>query len=245
PARHRGHDRRPGRGYRRRRGACRRPAAHPGRGSGRTGGWRVPSRRRPYRGGGSGRRARGPPLPAALLAEIMTTAGLPGGVLNVVHGSLHQKALGAETRDALVTHPGVARLAFAGDAVTGQQVMLEGAAHGKIVAVELEGTAPALIFADADLDQAIDAALFGAFALGGQRRTATSAIGVERPVYDTVVSRLAERADRVRVGAPADPAAELGPLPHPGHYDKLTSCVRLGVREGARLGAGGRRPPGP
>ena len=184
------------------------------------------------------------PLPAALLAEIMTTAGLPGGVLNVVHGSLHQKALGAETRDALVTHPGVARLAFAGDAVTGQQVMLEGAAHGKNVAVELEGTAPALIFADADLDQALDAALFGAFALGGQRRTATSAIGVERPVYDMVVGRLAERADRVRVGAPADPAAELGPLPHPGHYDKLTSCVRLGVREGARLAAGGRRPPG-
>jgi 5-carboxymethyl-2-hydroxymuconic-semialdehyde dehydrogenase len=138
----------------------------------------------------------------------------------------------------------VARLAFAGDAVTGQQVVLEAVAHRKVVSVELEGTAPALIFADADLDQAIDAALFGAFALGGQRRTATSAIGVERPVYDTVVSRLAERADRVRVGAPADPAAQLGPLPHPGHYDKLTSCVRLGVREGARLAAGGRRPSG-
>jgi 5-carboxymethyl-2-hydroxymuconic-semialdehyde dehydrogenase len=184
------------------------------------------------------------PLAAALLAEITTTAGLPGGVLNIVHGSLHQKAPGAETRDALVAHPGVARLAFAGDAVSGQQVMLEAAAYRKIVSAELDGTAPCLIFADADLDQAIDAALFGAFALGGQRRTATSVIGVERPVYDTVVTRLAERADRIRVGAPADPAAQLGPLPHPGHYDKLTSCVRLGVREGARLAAGGRRPSG-
>jgi 5-carboxymethyl-2-hydroxymuconic-semialdehyde dehydrogenase len=184
------------------------------------------------------------PMAAALLAEITTTAGLPGGVLNIVHGSLHQNAAGAETRDALVAHPGVARLAFSGDAVSGQQVMLEAAAHRKIVSAELDGTAPCLIFADADLDQAIDAALFGAFALGGQRRTATSVIGVERPVYDTVVTRLAERADRIRVGAPADPAAQLGPLPHPGHYDKLTSCVRLGVREGARLAAGGRRPSG-
>jgi 5-carboxymethyl-2-hydroxymuconic-semialdehyde dehydrogenase len=78
---------------------------------------------------------------------------------------------------------------------------------------------------------------------GAQARDATSTLLVERPVYDTVVGRLAQRADRIRVGAPADPATQLGALPH-GQYEKLASCVRLGVREGARLAAGGRRPPG-
>ena len=184
------------------------------------------------------------PLPAALLAEITTAAGLPDGVLNIVHGSLHRKAPGAQARDALIAHPGVARLSFAGEAATGQQVMLEAATHRKKLSAELAGSSPCVIFADADLDRAADSALFGAFALNGQRRTATSTILAQRPVYDTLVSRLAQRAERIRVGDPSDPATQLGPLPHAGHYDELTSCVRLGVREGARLAAGGRRKAG-
>jgi 5-carboxymethyl-2-hydroxymuconic-semialdehyde dehydrogenase len=184
------------------------------------------------------------PLPAVLLAEITTAADLPDGVLNIVHGSRHRKAPGTQARDALIAHPSVARLSFAGDAVAGQQVMLEAVAHRTSLSAELAGHSPCLIFADADLDQATDSALFGAFALNGQRRTATSTILVQRPVYDILVSRLAQRADRIRVGAPADPATQLGPLPHAEHYDKLASCVRLGVREGARLAAGGRRPAG-
>jgi 5-carboxymethyl-2-hydroxymuconic-semialdehyde dehydrogenase len=182
------------------------------------------------------------PLPAVLLSEITTAAGLPDGVLNIVHGSLHHRAPGTQARDALIAHPGVARLSFAGEAATGQQVMLEAATHGKNLSAELAGNSPCLIFADADLDQATDSALFGAFALNGQRRTATSTILVQRPVYDTLVSRLAQRADRIRVGAPADPATQVGALPNAELYDKLASCVRLGVREGARLAAGGRRP---
>jgi 5-carboxymethyl-2-hydroxymuconic-semialdehyde dehydrogenase len=182
------------------------------------------------------------PLPAALLAEITTAAGLPDGVLNIVHGSLHRKAPGSQARDALIAHPSVARLSFAGEAATGQQLMAEAATRRKNLSAELAGNSPCLIFADADLDQAIDGALFGAFALNGQRRTATSTIFAERPVYETLVSRLVQRADRIRVGAPSDPAAQIGPLPHTEHYDKLVSCVRLGVREGARLAAGGRRP---
>ena len=122
--------------------------------------------------------------------------------------------------------------------------MLDAATHRKQPVGRPAGNSPCLIFADADLDQAIDSALFGAFALNGQRRTATSTILAQRPVYDTVVSRLAQRAERIRVGDPADPATELGPLPHSEHYDELTSCVRLGIREGARLAAGGRRPAG-
>jgi 5-carboxymethyl-2-hydroxymuconic-semialdehyde dehydrogenase len=184
------------------------------------------------------------PLPAALLGEITTSAGLPDGVLNIVHGSLHPRAPGAQARDALIAHPGVARLWFEGDAATGRQIRLDAAAHGKDLSAELAGHAPGLIFADADLDQATDGALFGAFALNGQRRTATSTILVERPVYDTFVSRLAQRADRIRVGDPSDPATEIGPLPHTEHYDRLSSWVRLGIREGAWLAAGGRRPSG-
>jgi 5-carboxymethyl-2-hydroxymuconic-semialdehyde dehydrogenase len=184
------------------------------------------------------------PLPAALLAEITAAAGLPDGVLNIVHGSLHRKAPGAQARDALIAHPRVARLSFDGEAVTGQQIMLDAATHRKDLSAELDGNSSALIFADADLDQAADSVLFGAIALNGQRRTATSTIFAQRPVYDTLVSRLAQRADRIRVGDPADLSTQLGALPHADHYDRLTSCVRLGVREGARLVAGGRRPAG-
>jgi 5-carboxymethyl-2-hydroxymuconic-semialdehyde dehydrogenase len=182
------------------------------------------------------------PLPAALLAEITTAAGLPDGVLNIVHGSLHRKATGAQARDALIAHPSVTRLAFAGDAATGEQVMAEAAMHRKSLLAELGGNSPCLIFADADLDQAIDSAVFGAFALGGQRRTATSTILAQRPVYDAVVSRLAQQADRIRVGNPSDPQTQIGALPHAEHYDKLAASVRRGIREGARLAAGGRRP---
>jgi 5-carboxymethyl-2-hydroxymuconic-semialdehyde dehydrogenase len=184
------------------------------------------------------------PLPAMLLAEIITAAGLPSGVLNIVHGSLHHRAPGAQARDALIAHPSVTRLSFAGDAATGQHVMLDAAQHRKHLRAELAGNSPCLIFADVDLDQATDSVLFGAFALNGQRCTATSTILAQRPVYDVLVSRLARRADRVRVGDPSDPTTEIGPLVHTDHYDTMSSCVRLGVREGARLAAGGRRPAG-
>ena len=184
------------------------------------------------------------PRPAALLAEITTAAGLPDGVLNIVHGSLHRKAPGTQARDALIAHPGVARLSFAGEAADAEQVTLEAARQGKNLSTEIDGSSPCLIFADADLDQAIDSALFGAFALNGQRRTATSTILVQRSIYDSFVSRLAQRAARIRVGDPGDPATQIGPLPHADHYGKLVSSVRLGLREGARLVAGGLRPTG-
>jgi 5-carboxymethyl-2-hydroxymuconic-semialdehyde dehydrogenase len=182
------------------------------------------------------------PLPAMLLAEITVAAGLPDGVLNVVHGSLHPKAPGDQARDALIAHPDVARLCYAGEAAAGEQVIRAAKAHGKALSAEIAGSAPCLVFADADLDRATDSVLFGALALNGQRRTATSTIAVQRPVYDDLISRLAWRADRIRVGNPSDPATELGPLPHAGHCDRLISCVRLGLREEARLAAGGRRP---
>ena len=184
------------------------------------------------------------PLSAALLAEISTAAGLPAGVLNVVHGARHHRAPGTQARDALIAHPAVARLWFAGDAAAGQQVMLDAATHGKDLAAEPAGASPCLIFADADLDRATDAALFGAFALNGQRATATSAVLAQRPIYDALVSRLARRADRIRVGDPSDPGTQVGPLVHAEHGKKVTSSVRSAVRDGARLAAGGTQPAG-
>ena len=182
------------------------------------------------------------PLPAMLLAEITTAAGLPAGVLNVVHGSRHHRAPGTQARDGLIEHPLVTRLWFAGDAADGLQVMADAAAQHKPLQQELAGTAPCLIFADADLDQAADAAAFGAFALNGQRATATSAVLAERPVYDDLVSRLARRAKRIRVGAPSDPSTQIGPLVHAEHHSKVSARVRAAVRDGARMAAGGMRP---
>ncbi|HMG65800.1 MAG TPA: aldehyde dehydrogenase family protein [Streptosporangiaceae bacterium] len=188
------------------------------------------------------------PLPAALLAEITTAAGLPDAVVNIVYGSGDWRGNGegsrTAARDALVAHPRVARLSFAGEAEPGREVMRDAATHLKELSAELAGDSPCLIFADADLEQATDSALFGAFSLNGQRRTASSAILAERPVYDALVSRLAMRARRIRVGAPSDPSTELGALVHPEHHDRVSSYVRLGVREGARLAAGRRRPAG-
>jgi 5-carboxymethyl-2-hydroxymuconic-semialdehyde dehydrogenase len=186
------------------------------------------------------------PLSAALLPEITTGAGLPGGVLNIVHGTGSWRGAGAgtEARDALVAHPGVPLLSLAGDATTGEQAARDAAAHRKRLSADLAGNSPCVIFADADQDRAADSALFGAFALNGGRRTAASRILAERPVYEAVVARLAEGAGRIRVGSPSDPATEVGALVHPEHFDRAMSFVRRGVREGARLAAGGRRPLG-
>ena len=183
------------------------------------------------------------PLAAWVLAEITVGVGLPDGVLNIVHGSRHPRAPGAEAQAALLEHPEVPAVWFSGDPATGRDVMRDAAAHGKELYAELAANAPCLIFADADLDQATDSALFGAFWLNGQRRTASSRVLVERAVYNDVVSRLAARARRIRVGAPSDPSTQIGPLVHAECYERVTSWVRLGMREGARLAAGGLAPP--
>jgi 5-carboxymethyl-2-hydroxymuconic-semialdehyde dehydrogenase len=176
------------------------------------------------------------PLSASLLPGIMTEAGVPDGVFNIVHG------IGEVAGAALVAHSGVPRISFTGETTTGREIMRSAAAHLKGLSMELGGKSPCVIFADADLDQALDSALFGVFSLNGERCTAGSRILVEASVYDTLVARLAERASRVRVGDPTDPATEIGALVHPDHYDRVMSYVRLGVREGARLVAGGSRP---
>jgi 5-carboxymethyl-2-hydroxymuconic-semialdehyde dehydrogenase len=178
------------------------------------------------------------PLSASLLPEIMSDAGVPDGVFNLVHG------IGEAAGAALVEHPGVPLISFTGETTTGQTIMRSAAAHLKGLSMELGGKSPCVIFADADLDLAVDSALFGVFSLNGERCTAGSRILAERAVYDTLVSRLASRASRIRVGSPSDPLTEIGALVHTEHYERVMSYVELGVREGARLVAGGSRPAG-
>jgi 5-carboxymethyl-2-hydroxymuconic-semialdehyde dehydrogenase len=176
------------------------------------------------------------PLSASLLPEIMTEAGLPGGVFNLVHG------IGEVAGAALVAHPDVPRISFTGETSTGRTIMAAAAPHLKGLSMELGGKSPCVIFADADLDAAVDSALFGVFSLNGERCTAGSRILAERTVYPDLVTRLATRAERIRVGDPSDPATEIGALVHPEHYARVLSYVQAGLDEGARLVAGGSRP---
>ena len=176
------------------------------------------------------------PLSASLLPEITAEAGLPDGVFNLVHG------IGEVAGAALVAHPGVPRISFTGETGTGRTIMAAAAPHLAGLSMELGGKSPCVIFADADLDQAIDSALFGVFSLNGERCTAGSRILAERAIYDALVTRLASRAERIRVGDPADPRTEIGALVHPEHYTRVLGYVQAGLDEGARLVAGGSRP---
>ena len=177
------------------------------------------------------------PLSASLWAAIFEEAGLPSGVFNLVNG------LGEEAGDALVKHPDVPLISFTGESRTGQIIFGNAAPALKGLSMELGGKSPAVVFADADLDAAIDSTLFGVFSLNGERCTAGSRILVERSIYDEFLERYAARAKNIVVGDPHDPRTEVGALVHPEHYDKVMSYVEIGKTEG-RLLAGGGRPDG-
>ncbi len=177
------------------------------------------------------------PLSASLWAGIFEEAGLPKGVFNLVNG------LGESAGDALVKHPDVPLISFTGESGTGQLIFANAAPYLKGLSMELGGKSPAIVFADADLDAAIDATIFGVFSLNGERCTAGSRILVQRPVYDEFVERYAAQAKRVKVGYPHDPATEVGALVHPEHFAKVMSYVEIGKSEG-RLIAGGGQPDG-
>jgi 5-carboxymethyl-2-hydroxymuconic-semialdehyde dehydrogenase len=178
------------------------------------------------------------PASASLLPEIMTEAGVTDGVVNIVHG------IGEEAGAALVAHPQVPLISFTGETTTGRVIMRSAAAHLKGLSMELGGKSPCVIFDDADLDLATDSALFGVMSLNGERCTAGSRILADRSVYGELVGRLAARAARVVVGPPSDPGTEIGALVHPEHYQRVLDYVEIGLKEGARLVAGGSRPAG-
>jgi 5-carboxymethyl-2-hydroxymuconic-semialdehyde dehydrogenase len=179
------------------------------------------------------------PLTATLLAQVLQDAGLPDGVFNVVHG------FGESAGAPLSAHPGVQLVCFTGETTTGKLIIAAGAPTLKRCSVELGGKSPVVVFADADPELAVDAALAQIFTMNGQRCTAGSRLLVERPRYDEVVEAIAARARRIRVGDPFDPATELGPLIHPEHHARVLDYIASARAAGARILAGGQPPSAP
>ncbi|MEX2480692.1 MAG: 5-carboxymethyl-2-hydroxymuconate semialdehyde dehydrogenase [Gammaproteobacteria bacterium] len=173
------------------------------------------------------------PLTALLLAEICHEAGLPDGVLNTVQG------IGEEAGKALTEHPAIKAVAFVGETTTGSHIMRQGAASLKRVHFELGGKNPVIVFDDADLDRALDAAVFMIYSLNGERCTSSSRLLVQQSIHDAFVDRLAARVEAIRVGHPLDPATEVGPLIHPRHFDKVCGYFDIAHSEGVRIAAGG------
>lgn len=178
------------------------------------------------------------PLTALELARIADAAGLPAGVLNVLPG------LGQDAGAALAEHPGIDKLAFTGSVPTGSRIMQAAARDIKNISLELGGKSPFIIFADSDIEAAVEWIMFGIFWNQGQVCSATSRVLVQRELYAPLLERLKEEAAKVRIGHGMDDGVLLGPLVSKGQYDKVLTAITAGQEEGARLVYGGARPAG-
>ncbi|MBN8488608.1 MAG: 5-carboxymethyl-2-hydroxymuconate semialdehyde dehydrogenase [Burkholderiales bacterium] len=175
------------------------------------------------------------PMTAARLGELALEAGIPAGVLNIVHG------FGKDAGEPLCAHPDVRAISFTGSTATGHRIVQ--AAGLKKFSMELGGKSPFVIFADADLDRALDAAVFMIFSNNGERCTAGSRILVQRSIYADFAAKFAERAKRISVGDPLDDTTIIGPMISPGHLAKVRHYIELGRKEGATLLCGGLEAP--
>jgi acyl-CoA reductase-like NAD-dependent aldehyde dehydrogenase len=169
------------------------------------------------------------------VAECFAEAGLPAGVLNVVTGA--GSRVGAE----LVSNRHVRALSFTGSVAVGQAVRNEATARNCRVQLELGGHNPFIVMADAELDRAADAAFAGAFWSAGQKCTATRRILVQEAVYDSFREKLLARIAAGKVGDPADPATEVGPVVAAGPFDEVMAAIERGKSEGGAIAAGGVR----
>ena len=176
------------------------------------------------------------PVTATFLCKLAHQAGLPKGVWNVVHG------FGATAGKALTEHEDIKAIAFIGDTSTGKMIMKQGAPTLKRVHLELGGQNPSIVFADADLDRALDATLFMKYSLNGERCTSNSRLLIEASVYDSFVAKLTERVKNLKLGDPLDPATEIGPMISKNHQKKVLSYGAIGKKEGATLLAGSGKP---
>ena len=177
------------------------------------------------------------PLSAAMLAETCHEAGLPAGVLNTVQG------IGERAGVALTQHEFIKAVAFIGESRTGSLIMAQGADTLKRLHFELGGKNPVVVFDDADLNRALDAAVFMIYSLNGERCTSSSRLFVQDTIYDDFVEQVAQRIRKIKVGHPLDPTTEIGPLIHPRHAEKVRSYVELAGREGAQVTSGNSPEP--
>jgi 5-carboxymethyl-2-hydroxymuconic-semialdehyde dehydrogenase len=175
------------------------------------------------------------PLTAARLGELALEAGIPPGVLNIVHG------YGKDAGEPLCAHPDVRAISFTGSTATGNRIVQ--AAGLKKFSMELGGKSPFVIFDDANLERALDAAVFMIFSNNGERCTAGSRILVQQSIYADFAQKFAARAKRIAVGDPLDDKTIVGPMISQGHLAKVRSYIELGPKEGATLLCGGLGTP--
>jgi len=179
------------------------------------------------------------PMTAMELAAIAAEAGLPEGVLNVVPG------FGPTAGAALASHPGVDKIAFTGEHVTGRLVVQMSVTNLKTVTLELGGKSPHIIFDDVDLETAVANALFGLYMNTGQICSAGTRILVQASMYDRFLERFVERSKTIRIGDPLDFDTRMGPLVSEEQQRKVERYVEIGKKEGAKLLCGGKRPADP
>src|SRR2546421_9377652 len=173
------------------------------------------------------------PLTAIRLAELATEVGVPAGVVNVVPGD------GPTTGAAVVRHPGVDKVAFTGSTKTGGEIMRLASDPIKRITLELGGKSPNLVFADANLPDAIPSAVWSIYYSAGQSCEARSRVLVEKPLYDEFVAEFAGKVGQLKVGDPLDPETQMGSLISQAHRERVHGFVERGAEEGAEIVTGG------
>lgn len=174
------------------------------------------------------------PLTAVKVAEILSEAGLPDGVFNVVHGF-------AETGQLLTRHPEVAKVSLTGELGTGRKIMADAAGTVKQVTLELGGKSPILVFDDAEIDRAVTGAMLGNFYSSGEICTNGTRVFVHESIKEVFLERLVARTEALRIGDPLDPDTQVGALISPEHADQVAQAIDAGQKEGAKLVTGGQR----
>ncbi|MBD88705.1 MAG: 2-hydroxymuconic semialdehyde dehydrogenase [Deltaproteobacteria bacterium] len=176
------------------------------------------------------------PSTASRMAEVMKGAGLPDGVFNIVHG------FGAECGEALVSHDDVSAISFTGGTQTGARVAATAAPRFKKLSLELGGKNSTLVFADVDLDEAVQGAVRAGFTNQGQVCLCGSRVLIERPIYEAFRERFIAGVRAMEVGDPRDPATRIGSLVSADHRSKVESYIALAREEGGHILTGGARP---
>ncbi|YCA45801.1 aldehyde dehydrogenase family protein [Bacillus sp. JZ8] len=175
------------------------------------------------------------PVSILELVKIFQEEGLPDGVINVVPGFGHTAG------NALVSHPGIDKIAFTGSTRTGQLIMQSASKHLKPVSLELGGKSPNIIFDDANLEDAVNMAAFGIYFGQGQVCAAGSRIFVQDSIYDEFIERFVKKAQSIRVGNPLDSTTQMGPQVSNKQLEQIEKYVSIGIEEGANLVTGGER----
>uniref|UniRef100_A0A7S1GF13 Aldehyde dehydrogenase domain-containing protein n=1 Tax=Bicosoecida sp. CB-2014 TaxID=1486930 RepID=A0A7S1GF13_9STRA len=178
------------------------------------------------------------PITSLELGRIAMNAGLPAGVLNIVTGT------GPDAGEPLISHPGVDKVSFTGSVGTGSRIMGRCATAIRNVTLELGGKSPAIVFADADIERAVEWVMFGAFWTNGQICSATSRLLLDSSIADRFLARLKEETDKIVIAPPFDKSSKMGPLVSEGQYKKVLGFIERAKAAGLTALCGGGRPEG-